>query len=58
MTDLIDPATASTVPAAAADTAPFPVYRPNENQYLAGNMAPVAEEVTAFDLPVIGELPG
>jgi len=25
--------------------------------YLSGNYAPVAEEVTAFDLPVIGELP-
>jgi len=25
--------------------------------YLQGNYAPVAEEVTAFDLPVIGELP-
>ncbi|MEY3618851.1 MAG: hypothetical protein RL726_1549, partial [Actinomycetota bacterium] len=27
------------------------------NRYLAGNYAPVAEEVTAFDLRVIGELP-
>jgi carotenoid cleavage dioxygenase len=27
------------------------------NRYLEGNYAPVAEEVTAFDLPVIGELP-
>ncbi len=27
------------------------------NLYLTGNYAPVAEEVTAFDLPVIGELP-
>ena len=27
------------------------------NAYLAGNYAPVTEEVTAFDLPVIGELP-
>jgi len=27
------------------------------NPYLTGNYAPVAEEVTAFDLPVIGELP-
>jgi carotenoid cleavage dioxygenase len=27
------------------------------NHYLAGNYAPVTEEVTAFDLPVIGELP-
>lgn len=27
------------------------------NRYLEGNFAPVAEEVTAVDLPVIGELP-
>lgn len=27
------------------------------NFYLEGNFAPVADEVTAFDLPVIGELP-
>jgi len=27
------------------------------NPYLEGNYAPVTEEVTAFDLPVIGELP-
>jgi carotenoid cleavage dioxygenase len=27
------------------------------NMYLEGNYAPVAEEVTAFDLPIIGELP-
>jgi len=27
------------------------------NRYLTGNYAPVAEEVTAFDLPVEGELP-
>ncbi len=27
------------------------------NQYLSGNYAPVSEEVTAFDLPVEGELP-
>jgi carotenoid cleavage dioxygenase len=27
------------------------------NRYLQGNYGPVAEEVTAFDLPVIGELP-
>jgi len=27
------------------------------NMYLEGNYAPVTEEVTAFDLPVIGELP-
>ena len=31
--------------------------RPSPNRYLAGNYAPVADEVTAFDLPVIGELP-
>ena len=27
------------------------------NRYLTGNYAPVREEVTAFDLLVIGELP-
>ena len=27
------------------------------NRYLADNYAPVTDEVTAFDLPVIGELP-
>jgi carotenoid cleavage dioxygenase len=27
------------------------------NRYLEGNYAPVQEEVTAFDLPVIGALP-
>jgi carotenoid cleavage dioxygenase len=31
--------------------------RPNANPYLAGNYAPVAEEVTAFDLPVVGTIP-
>jgi len=31
--------------------------RPEINPYLVGNYAPVSEEVTAFDLPVIGELP-
>ncbi|RLE23542.1 MAG: carotenoid oxygenase [Actinobacteria bacterium] len=31
--------------------------RTNENPYLAGNMAPVEEEITAFDLPVTGEIP-
>jgi carotenoid cleavage dioxygenase-like enzyme len=29
----------------------------SSNRYLAGNYAPVSEEVTALDLPVIGELP-
>lgn len=29
----------------------------NPNRYLAGNYAPVTEEVTAFDLPVTGHLP-
>ena len=31
--------------------------RPNENPYLAGNYAPVEQEVTAFELPVTGEIP-
>ena len=30
---------------------------PDQNVYLSGNFAPVTEEVTAFDLEVIGELP-
>ena len=25
--------------------------------YLSGNYAPVSEEITAFDLPIVGELP-
>jgi carotenoid cleavage dioxygenase len=48
MTDTIDPATA---------TDDLPVRRPNENPYLAGNLAPVTEEVTAFDLPTTGRIP-
>jgi 8'-apo-carotenoid 13,14-cleaving dioxygenase len=31
--------------------------RPTTSRYLAGNYGPVTEEVTAVDLPVIGELP-
>jgi carotenoid cleavage dioxygenase-like enzyme len=31
--------------------------RTNDNPYLAGNMAPVEQEVTAFDLSVTGEIP-
>ena len=31
--------------------------RPGPNRYLEGNYGPVRDEVTAFDLPVIGELP-
>ena len=31
--------------------------RPNGNQYLAGNFAPVQTEVTAHDLTVIGQIP-
>lgn len=34
------------------DTAPT-----TTNRYLNGNYGPVSEEITAFDLPVIGELP-
>lgn len=30
---------------------------PAESRYLIDNFAPVTEEITAFDLPVIGELP-
>ncbi len=29
----------------------------SENRYLSGNFAPVEKEVTAFDLPVTGEIP-
>jgi carotenoid cleavage dioxygenase-like enzyme len=35
----------------------LPVHRPNANPYMAGNLAPVEREVTAFDLPVVGEIP-
>ena len=38
------------------DTRPD-VAAPTTNRYLQGNYGPVTEEVTAFDLPVIGELP-
>jgi carotenoid cleavage dioxygenase-like enzyme len=31
--------------------------RPSESAYLGGNFAPVADEVTAFDLPVTGSIP-
>lgn len=31
--------------------------RTDGNNYLEGNYAPIADEITAFDLPVIGELP-
>ena len=34
-----------------------PSTRPNENPYLAGNYAPVEQELTVFDLPVVGEIP-
>ena len=34
-----------------------PLATNSGSAYLAGNYAPVADEVTAFDLPVIGELP-
>jgi carotenoid cleavage dioxygenase-like enzyme len=40
------------------DVAPdLPIRRPAANQYLAGNYAPVESEVTAHDLPVVGEIP-
>lgn len=35
----------------------LPVWRPSESPYLGGNFAPVEREVTAFDLPVTGEIP-
>jgi carotenoid cleavage dioxygenase len=49
MTDTRTPASTR-----AAGTAPL---RPNDNQYLAGNYAPVEREVTAHDLTVVGEIP-
>lgn len=36
---------------------PVQPREPVENPYLAGNFAPVHEEVTSFDLPVTGALP-
>jgi carotenoid cleavage dioxygenase len=38
------------------DTRPE-VNAPSTNRYLRGNYGPITEEITAFDLPVIGELP-
>ena len=35
----------------------LPIRRPSTNQYLAGNYAPVESEVTAHDLPVVGQRP-
>ena len=35
----------------------LPDRRPNANRYLAGNIAPVESEITAFDLPVTGQIP-
>ncbi|MEM1332410.1 MAG: carotenoid oxygenase family protein [Actinomycetota bacterium] len=43
MTDVLEPTTDA--------------VRPHDNRYLAGNFAPVEQEVTAFDLPIRGELP-
>jgi len=48
MTDTLDP---------AAATGDLPIRRPNDNPYLAGNLAPVTDEVTAFDLPTNGQIP-
>ncbi|MEL6890975.1 MAG: carotenoid oxygenase family protein [Actinomycetota bacterium] len=48
MTDLAEPT-------GRADD--LPRRRPNDNRYLAGNCAPVTEEVTAFDLPFTGSIP-
>ncbi len=44
---------ATDTPTSSADSG-----RPGDvSLYLSGNYAPVAEEITAFDLPVVGELP-
>ena len=48
MTDTLDP---------AAETADLPIRRPSDNKYLAGNLAPVTEEITSFDLPTTGQIP-
>jgi 8'-apo-carotenoid 13,14-cleaving dioxygenase len=55
MTDLIH--TAQGRSTATAAEMPIGIHRPNANRYLAGNMAPVEKEVTAFDLPVTGQIP-
>lgn len=47
MTDMLDSAAVSDVPD----------RRPNENIYLSGNYAPVEQEMTVHDLPVVGEIP-
>ena len=47
MTDTLDPEA----------TTDLTIRRPDDNPYLAGNLAPVADEVTAFDLPTSGEIP-
>lgn len=47
MTDTLDSAALSDIPD----------RRPNDNIYLSGNYAPVEQEVTAHDLPVVGEIP-
>lgn len=44
MTDTLEPAA-------------LPIRRAHDNRYLAGNFAPVEQELTAFDLPVTGEIP-
>jgi carotenoid cleavage dioxygenase-like enzyme len=44
MTDTLEPAA-------------LPRRRAHDNHYLAGNFAPVEQELTAFDLPVTGEIP-
>ncbi len=57
MTDLIENASGTGSASAPHVEAPIAPLRPNDNRYLAGNMAPVEREVTAYDLPVTGRIP-
>ncbi|MEP6299628.1 MAG: carotenoid oxygenase family protein [Ilumatobacter sp.] len=52
MTDVPEPA-----PTTATTATDLPLRRPSDNIYLSGNYAPVEVEVTAHDLPVVGEIP-
>ncbi len=47
MTDVLEPTPSTELPS----------RRPSNNIYLSGNYAPVEDEITAHDLPVVGEIP-
>lgn len=52
------PTTAESLPAGTGSTErAVSVPRPNANPYLAGNFAPVSDELTVTDLKVIGKIP-